>query len=467
MSKSFAWAAAMGPLLMSGACQQPLPNAEETPQGQVASSATEGPPSAAPDRPGAHHLSLPGAQAVQARPLEPRQAESAAVELRQQALTTSEATLLGSTGIRMSESASAAVQGADGVWQTAVFANTLTATGPTPTGLTYGCVRGSATHCPSMTLGGIQWIRTNQPCDANCGASWQTCSAGMPADFPMAVSADASTFRFVFNNTAAGNNWVSMGVLSWCSNVSWFDLTACGLGSDIRRNAHGVMGGNGTIHVTWANRTTNKVEYMQFNSNNNSWSCNTFKVIHDIIKPNNNCPMGQSGRPVMPILGNGTTKLEFSYAPRIARDATTGALVVTWDSYDSSQGAVRARAFRSADSGVTWDWRLLSLQETGHSVVASGSPHIFEIGNTYNFGLGNTGGQVSWRSTDAGVNWSGTAVSSSRALAPVLGSTSSRPCHWGDYEGLSFHSSNNAFLHSWVDSNQGADPVIRGRFISQ
>jgi hypothetical protein len=441
-----------------------------------------------------HEIPLTGEGRLEGQPVSQTPIRSAnGVETRQQALTTNEATVMSATGVRMAGSATSAFVGSDGTWQTMIFGNTLSNVGSLPNGWHYGCIRNSTTQCNInlginglgsdlstiigggfayasrlTSTGGLIVMRTDNACNGSCGASWATCSGSVPADFPTAVSANASQFRFVFSDLTSGsNNWVSMGVLNWCSSFGWTGLTACNLGSDIRRNAHAVLGANGIVHVVYANRTKNRVEYTQFNTNTNTWNC-AVKEIHDIIPPPNNCSGGQANRPILPILGNtATTKLEYIFAPRIARDATTGTLVVTWDSYDSTQGAVRSRAFRSTDGGVNWGWTLLTLQETFHSAVAVGPAHRFEIGNTYHFGLGNTGGQVSWKSTDAGASWSGTAISSSRVLAPVMGPTASRPCHWGDYEAVSWHAGNNAFFHTWPDTNQGPEAVIRGRFINQ
>jgi hypothetical protein len=437
-----------------------------------------------------------GAAATAAVPVSgsaPNRVAAGAIEARQQALTTNEATVLSASGMRFSETASAALLGSDGTWQTVVFGNQMNATGSVGTPWQYGCIRGSTTQCnnsvslaslgsdPSalvgggfvygsrlQTGGGMSFIRTSNACNSSCAAgSWGNCSANFGADFPHAVTADASTYRFVFNDFAALPNVVTLGTLSWCTSVGWHGLVGCNLGSDSRRNAHAVLGGNGVIHVVYANQTLNRVEYTQYNLNTSSWNCSPV-VIGDINQPSGTCP--GSSRRVLPSLGNNaTTKLEYSYAPRIARDPASGILVATWDSFDSSINRVRSRAFQSTNGGASWNWTLLTSDETFHSVVAAGSvAHRFEIGQTYNFaGTGTQGAQVSWQSTNGGGSWSGVGISSSRNLAPAMGSGASRPCHWGDYEGLSFHAGNSAFFHTWIDTNQGPEAVIRGRFINQ
>ena len=167
---------------------------------------------------------------------------------------------------------------------------------------------------------------------------------------------------------------------------------------------------------------------------------------------------------MLPALGNG--HLEYEYAPRIARDPSTGVLLVTWDTFNAGVGGHGARAWRSTNNGVNWNLVLSTSDDTAHTTVAF-SPDGFELGLTYIdvFTPSNNGAQVSWRSPAAsdGSSWdSGYFISSFRSFTPI--NIGSRPCFWGDYDGLSYNPPSFAFMHSWYDSTQGPRSVIRGRF---
>jgi len=416
---------------------------------------------------------------------------SGGVEGIQQALSTSEATIQATPGFAMAESASAAMVGSDGTWQTSVFSNVMTGAGEAAQ-VDYGCIRGSTTICdhdwpfggagsdPSMVVGGgftysirlfssgassgTLWLRSSNPCPASCAtATWGNCSAAMPADWTQVAKADATNVWTVYNDFSTNgdfNNAITMSKLAWCSNVSWFKLSSQCTSINVknRRNPHGAVGGNGLIHVVYANLSDSTVEYTNFDTNTNLWKC-TPVVLGTLAAPPGACSGGSAK--VFPTIGN--ANLEFTAAPRIARDSVSGALVATWDSYDSSVNKVRSRAFRSLDGGVTWSWTFLTPGETAHSSIAVGTAHRFEIGQTYETG-NHQAAQVRYKSTDDGGSWAGVFLSASRALAPVIPTYAPRPCHWGDYDGVTYHSGNDAFYHTWVDTNQGSVSVVRGLF---
>ena len=413
------------------------------------------------------------------------------VFVAQQALTTNEATINATAGFKMAESASAAMQGSDGTWQTAVFSNVMTNAGSQPR-IDYGCVRNSSTLCdfdigfsgvgsdPSAVAGGSYmyhtrlwgtspgqaWLRSTNPCPNNYASpSWEGCLAGNPADWTQAVKADNSSVWTVYNDFVTGGdgfNGVTINKLNFCSNVTWWKFSQqCGKVNVNRRNPHGAVGGNGIIHVVWANVSGGQIEYTQFNTNTGLWNCTPTNVA-PFAQPPQSCNSDGNNRIFTKL---GSLNLEATPAPRIARDPSSGTLVVAWDSYDAGVQKTRGRAFRSTNGGSSWDPGFITAEETAHTTVTVGPGARFEIGDTYN-STENKGAQVSWRSTDGGSVWGGFYISGDRTLAPATPTHPTRPCHWGDYDGVTYNPNQDAYYHSWVDTNIGTDSVIRGRFIA-
>jgi hypothetical protein len=492
--RSFAREALVMGLVMSSGCQENAADPVATPSSGIAPAAPETAPAPPTGElaasPGPDLLAVPAGESL---PAAGATELAGGLEARRSAITTSEVTINSASDAWMAESASAVMTGPDGTPQTVVASNVIGSSGGELARADFGCIRGSSAQCqyslniggagsdPSLVVGGDGfmyeqrlasggglWLRNNNPCPSGCtsgGLAWSTCSSGFSIDWSMAAFADSSGHVWGVHNDFTDDIFDAIAVnrLTWCSSVSWWSRAAqCHTqgGSKNKRDPHAALGGNNILHVVYANVTDQVVEHTTFNMSTMTWSC-TNDVIGSIVLPSTpSC--GASTTHVMPAIGN--SNLEYDFAPRIARDPVSGFMVVTWDSFDSSVNKVRGRAFMSSNGGSAWTWTLLTGDETGKSAVAAGSGSSFEIGETYKDFVtpSNKVAQVRWLSTDGGAHWAGSVISSFRTISPV--NVSARPCFWGDYDPISFHSANSAFFHSWYDSSLGPRSVVRGRF---